>query len=81
MTVDSQLEQQPSGSSTSRSLLAGAKLADAAAWERLVKLYAPLVASWCRRWGVPRQDIVDLLQEVFSAVSGHLNRFQSGAPH
>jgi RNA polymerase sigma-70 factor (ECF subfamily) len=65
-----------SGGSTSRSLLADAQLADSLAWERLVTLYAPLVASWCRRWGVPPQDIVDVLQEVFTAVSLNLPRFR-----
>ncbi len=54
--------------------------ADAAAWERLVTLYAPLVASWCRRWGVLQQDIVDVLQEVFSAVAAHLSRFRKDRP-
>lgn len=68
------------GTSTSRSLLADARLADPAAWERLVRLYAPLVASWCRRWGVAEQDIADILQEVFSAVSGHLHRFHRDRP-
>lgn len=80
MSTSGQLEHASSGGSTSRSLLAGAKLADAAAWERLVSLYAPLAASWCRRWGVPQQDIVDVLQEVFSAVSGHLARFRKEQP-
>jgi RNA polymerase sigma-70 factor (ECF subfamily) len=69
-----------SGGSTSRSLLADARLADPAAWERLVRLYAPLVASWCRKWGVAEQDIADLLQDVFSAVAGHLARFRSERP-
>ena len=73
-------EQRPPGGSTSRSLLNEARLADAAAWERLVTLYAPLVASWCRRWGVLQQDIVDVLQEVFSAVAAHLNRFRKDRP-
>lgn len=72
-------ERAPGGS-TSRSLLNEARLADAAAWERLVTLYAPLVASWCRRWGVLQQDIVDVLQEVFSAVAAHLNRFRKDRP-
>ena len=62
--------------STSRSLLACAKGADPAAWERLVLLYSPLVASWCRRWGVAEQDIVDLLQEVFISVSNGLKQFR-----
>jgi RNA polymerase sigma-70 factor (ECF subfamily) len=66
--------------STSRSLLADARLADAAAWERLVRLYAPLVASWCRRWGVAEQDVADLLQDVFSAVAAHLDRFRGERP-
>lgn len=64
------------GGSTSRSLLADAKLADPEAWERLVRLYAPLVASWCRKGAVAEQDIADVLQDVFSAVSGHLHRFR-----
>jgi RNA polymerase sigma-70 factor (ECF subfamily) len=64
------------GRSTSRSLLASAKLDDPFAWERVVRLYAPLVASWCRRWGVAEQDLGDLLQDVFASVASHLNRFR-----
>lgn len=78
MTVPS--EHHSIGGSTSRSLLHGARLADAAAWERLVTLYTPLVASWYRRWGIPQQDIVDVLQEVFSAVAAHLGRFRKDRP-
>jgi RNA polymerase sigma-70 factor (ECF subfamily) len=69
-----------SGGSTSRSLIADARLADPAAWERLVRLYAPLVASWCRRWGVAGQDVVDVMQDVFSAVAHHLHRFRKDRP-
>jgi len=77
MTADSAREKRdPAGGSTSRSLLADARLDDQAAWERLAKLYAPLVAFWCRRWGVADQDIVDVLQEVFSAVASHLQGFR-----
>jgi RNA polymerase sigma-70 factor (ECF subfamily) len=66
--------------STSRSLIAGAQLADQAAWERLVGLYAPLVSAWCRRLRVAEQDHLDLVQEVFAAVAGHLARFQKSKP-
>jgi RNA polymerase sigma-70 factor (ECF subfamily) len=79
MTARSALGESANGS-TSRSLLEDARHADAAAWERLVKLYAPLVASWLRRWGIPEQDVLDLLQEVFSAVAGHLERFRKDRP-
>lgn len=68
------------GGSTSRSLLNEAKCADASAWERLVKLYTPLVASWCRRWRVSEQDIVDVLQDVFTAVASNLDRFRKDRP-
>ena len=73
-------EQHTRGNSTSRSLLNEARSADVEAWERLVKLYTPLVAAWCRRWGVAEQDIVDVLQEVFSAVATHLGRFRKDRP-
>ncbi len=70
----------PAGGSTSRSLLADARLADPEAWERLARLYAPLVAYWCRRWGVADQDVVDVLQDVFAAVANHLDRFRKDRP-
>jgi RNA polymerase sigma-70 factor, ECF subfamily len=68
------------GGSTSRSLLAEVRGADPAAWVRLVNLYAPLVAAWCRRGGVAEQDVVDLLQEVFAVVSRSLDRFRKEQP-
>jgi RNA polymerase sigma-70 factor (ECF subfamily) len=68
------------GGSTSRSLLAHARLDDPSAWERIVRLYAPLVASWCRRWGVAEQDLSDVLQDVFAAVAGHLQTFRKEKP-
>jgi RNA polymerase sigma-70 factor (ECF subfamily) len=80
MSADGNGDDVRSGGSTSRSLLADAKLADPAAWERLVRLYAPLVASWCRRWGVAEQDVADLLQDVFSAVARNLDRFRKEQP-
>jgi RNA polymerase sigma-70 factor (ECF subfamily) len=81
MTADRQPNYPvSSGGSTSRSLLADANLAVPAAWERLVRLYAPLVASWCRRWGVAEQDVSDVLQEVFSAVANHLDGFHKERP-
>jgi RNA polymerase sigma-70 factor, ECF subfamily len=66
--------------STSHSLLASAKHDDPLAWERVVRLYAPLIASWCRRWGIAEQDLGDLLQEVFTAVARHLHRFREDGP-
>lgn len=77
MTADDRSEEPiRSGESTSFGLLADAKLVRPAAWERLVRLYAPLVASWCRRGGIAAQDVGDVVQDVFMAVSRNLDRFQ-----
>ena len=66
---------QPS-TSTSRSLLERLKADDAAAWDRMVTLYSPLVCRWCRRWGLREQEIADVLQEVFQAVATHIAGFR-----
>jgi RNA polymerase sigma-70 factor (ECF subfamily) len=71
---------RPEYDSTSRSLLVAAQHDQPAAWERLVKLYAPLVAGWCRRLNVPEQDIADVLQEVFTAVARNVERFRKDSP-
>jgi RNA polymerase sigma-70 factor (ECF subfamily) len=62
-------------------MLAGAQHNDAAAWTRLVVLYAPLVAAWCRRWGVAQQDVTDVVQDVFAAVAKNVARFRKEQPH
>jgi RNA polymerase sigma-70 factor (ECF subfamily) len=66
---------QPS-SATSRSLLDRVRAGDGAAWERLVRLYAPLVFHWCRRWDLQEQDAADVFQEVFQAVAAHIAGFR-----
>jgi RNA polymerase sigma-70 factor (ECF subfamily) len=70
----------PTGGSTSRSMLAAARGDDPAAWTRLMALYAPVVAAWCRRWGVAQQDVVDVVQEVFAAVARNIDRFRKERP-
>ena len=65
---------------TSRTLLADARRDAPAAWRRLVELYAPLVAAWCRRWGLAEEDVLDVTQEVFAAVAGNLGRFHKDRP-
>src|SRR5207249_1709645 len=66
--------------STSRSLLQRVQANEPAAWDRLVSLYGPLVCHWCRRMGLPAQEIADVFQEVFQAVAAHLNRFHRDRP-
>jgi RNA polymerase sigma-70 factor (ECF subfamily) len=65
---------------SSLSLLARVKANDAAAWDRLVGLYAPLVLAWCRRWDLQEQDAADVFQEVFRAVATHISQFHRDKP-
>jgi RNA polymerase sigma-70 factor, ECF subfamily len=66
---------QPS-TATSRSLLERLKADDAAAWDRLISLYAPMAYRWCRRWDLPDQEIADVLQEVFQSVGANISSFR-----
>jgi RNA polymerase sigma-70 factor, ECF subfamily len=69
-------EGRSSSTRTQRSLLERARARDPAAWERMVALYAPLVLSWCRSWGLKPEDAADVFQEVFQAVAAHLKGFR-----
>ena len=65
--------------STSSTLLARARANDPAAWNRLVRLYSPLIYYWCREGQLQAADAADVLQDVFHAVSRSLDRFQHDA--
>ena len=66
----------PPSTGTSRSLLERVKANDAAAWDRLVTLYAPLVFHWCRRWDLQDQDVADICQDVFQSVVANIASFR-----
>lgn len=53
---------------TSSSLLARAKSHDQEAWSSLVSLYAPIVYSWCRRWGAEPQVATQIGKTVLEHV-------------
>jgi RNA polymerase sigma-70 factor (ECF subfamily) len=66
----------PDPNVTSLSLLQRVQVHDALAWERLVRLYGPLVRHWCVRGGARPEDADDLSQEVFVAVAARVERFR-----
>jgi RNA polymerase sigma-70 factor (ECF subfamily) len=49
---------------------------EAASWERLWRLYAPVVEQWCASAGLQKQDADDVAQEVFRAVVSGINGFR-----
>jgi len=72
-------ESASESSATPASLLACARAGSPDCWDRLVQLYAPLVWHWCRTSGLQTEDQADVIQEVFQAVAGRLDRFQREA--
>jgi RNA polymerase sigma-70 factor (ECF subfamily) len=71
---DNQKGEAESG--TSLGLLERARARDRAAWERLARLYSPLVDCWCRQAGLQDADAADVRQEVFLAVACGINDFR-----
>lgn len=69
-------ESRSPSSETSPTLLNRASAGDEQAWQRLVKLYGPLVFHWTRQQGLAEHDAADLLQDVFSSVARSLKRFE-----
>ena len=70
----------PEADATHLSLLLRLKANDAAAWNRLVALYAPLVYYWCRKLNLPDQDADDVFQDVFQSVAAKIANFRKEQP-
>jgi RNA polymerase sigma-70 factor (ECF subfamily) len=49
---------------------------DAAAWATFVRSYAPLIAGWCRHWGLKEADSDDVSQEVLLRLLRRLRTFE-----
>lgn len=63
---------------TSPTLLQQIEAKDPDAWGVFVRLYSPLVYSWCRRAGLQASDVADVQQEVFNVVSQKIATYESG---
>ncbi len=63
-------------SEPSSSLLEGVCAGSAGSWRRLQELYAPVLAHWCRRYGLQPADTDDVLQDVFCTVARRIGDFR-----
>lgn len=72
--------KQTQSSDTSQSLLRQVKRNDAAAWQRLVDLYTPLVCYWCRRASLSQEDTEEITQEAFRSVHTGIANFRHEQP-
>jgi RNA polymerase sigma-70 factor (ECF subfamily) len=66
--------------STSTSLVRRAQRADNTAWEKLTRLYGPVVYGWARQAGLQPDDAADVMQNVFHALTTRLQQFQRRGP-
>lgn len=66
--------------SISSTLLEELRAGGSDAWQRLVRLYGPLIYRWCRRSGLTAEDAADVVQEVLAAVAVHLPGFRRDRP-
>lgn len=65
-----------SSTSTSLTLLQRARDKDPDAWQRLSRIYGPLVYRWARQAGLQESDASDLAQEVFGVVATRITDFR-----
>ena len=61
---------------TSLTLLQRMLDGDQLAWTEFSSLYIRTLRAWCRRWGVPDNDVDDLVQETFLAIVSRLSNFE-----
>jgi RNA polymerase sigma-70 factor (ECF subfamily) len=62
------------------SLLGRLQARDSEGWERFLRLFGPLVYSWCRaRWQLSATDAADILQEVVARVMETVADFRGGS--
>lgn len=64
---------------TSLTLIERLKRSDESAWERFVRLYAPLLLHWARRAGFQNADAEDLVQVVLVTVIRRLGKYERRA--
>ena len=64
-----------SGESSAGSLIRRAQNHDRAAWERLSKVYGPVVYDWARHHGLQPDDASDVMQTVFQTLLQNIGRF------
>jgi len=77
-TVTHNADSDPS--SISSTLLERVKENEPEAWDRLSRLYAPLIYRWCRQRGLQSADAADIVQETFRGVAKGVASFRREKP-
>jgi len=72
------LEARDRSRSISSTMLAGVKLRQPEAWNRLVDVWGPIIYGWCRQRGIQASDAADIVQEVLLQVFLKVPEFEWG---
>ena len=75
--LDAAPPEADASESLSSCVLGQIKAKDPLAWERMVKLYGPMIYRWARRAGLQTADSADVVQEVFRAVALYIADFEA----
>jgi RNA polymerase sigma-70 factor (ECF subfamily) len=79
MATEQQIDSD-SSSSIQSTLLRGVRAQDPEAWQRLARLFGPLVYAWSRAQQLQPADASDVTQDVFRAVANNIHRFRRDRP-
>src|SRR5262245_11715543 len=69
-----------SNSTLSTNLLLSLQRGEGAAWQHLVRLYAPLAYGWCRRQSLQGADAEEVVQQTFLEVFRSIADFRREDP-
>lgn len=73
-------DSQEDDSRTPLTLLGRLKSNDPGAWDRLSRLYGPMVYAWARRANLQPEDAADITQTVFQSIFTGFHRFRKERP-
>src|SRR5690242_19701971 len=65
---------------TSLTLLERLRANEPDAWRLMVRLYTPLVHTWCGRFGLRGADAADVAQEAFRTAAARMDQFRRDRP-
>jgi RNA polymerase sigma-70 factor, ECF subfamily len=78
LVIDGIVNREGTLEDASSSLLVRIRAGDEGAWQRLTRLYEPLVDHWCRLSGLQEEDAAEVCQDVFRTAAESIADIRSG---
>ncbi len=75
---EAEINRAPAENLTSPTLILSLQNgADEDAWPRVVRIYGPLILSWCTRCGLQPSDAADVCQDVLADLARSIGKYSS----